>query len=58
MKVRLINSINYMIMDQFNLDKSLQDTITCLKRLYEGEIVCENGMVNMYVRSVKGVNNG
>lgn len=54
MKVKLINAIDFRIMDQFSLNKNLQDTIEYLKNKYDCEIVCDDGCVNCYVRYVKG----
>lgn len=54
MKVKLINAADLIIMDQFSLNKNLQDTIKYLKGQYICEIVCENGIVNCFVRFVKG----
>lgn len=54
MKVKLIKATDFTIMDQFSLNKNLHDTIDCLKEQYDCEIVCDNGVVNCYVRYVKG----
>lgn len=55
MRVKLINSRDYGIIDQFTLNKSLEDSIAYLKSKYIGEVVCENGTINFYVRLTKGV---
>ena len=55
MKVKLINAIDFSILDQFSLNKSLHDTIKYLKSKYDCEIICGNGCVNCYVRHIKGV---
>lgn len=54
MKVRLINASNYSIIDQFELNKSLADTIKYLNEKYDGTVVCEGGIVNYYVNYVRG----
>ena len=55
MRIRLINALDFSIMDQFTLNKSLQESIEYLKSKYDGEIVYEQGILNCYVRYVKGV---
>lgn len=55
MKIRLINSLDYSIIDQFSLDKTLEECITCLSEKYIGEIICEKGIINFYVRFMRGV---
>lgn len=55
MNVRLINAIDFRIMDQFSLNKNLHDTIKYLNKQYDCEIVCSNYCANCYVRYVKGV---
>lgn len=54
MKVKLINAANLIVMDQFSLNKNLHDTIEYLNQKYDCEIVYSDGMVNCYVRCVKG----
>lgn len=54
MKVRLIKVADLTIMDQFSLNKNLQDTIEYLKGQYICEIICGDGILNCYVRYVKG----
>lgn len=54
MKVKLINATDLTIIDQFSLNKNLQDTIEYLKGQYICEIVCSGGLVNCYVRYIKG----
>ena len=54
MKVKLINAIDFSILDQFSLNKSLHDTIKYLKSKYDCEIICNDNCVNCYVRCVKG----
>lgn len=55
MRIRLINALDFSIMDQFTLNKSLEESIKYLKSKYDGEIVCEKGMLSCYVRHVRGV---
>lgn len=55
MRIKLINSIDYSVVDQFELNKSLEESIAYLKSKYIGEVVCENGVINFYVRLIKGV---
>lgn len=55
MRVKLINSIDYSVIDRFTLNKSLEDSVTYLKSKYIGNVVCENGVINFYVRLTKGV---
>jgi len=54
MKVKLIKAADLTIMDQFSLNKNLQDTIKYLNEQYVCEIVCDDSMINCYVRHVKG----
>ena len=54
MKVKLIKTIDFSILDQFSLNESLHDTIKYLKRQYDCEIICDGSCVNCYVRYVKG----
>lgn len=55
MRIKLINSLDYNVIDQFSLDKTLEECVTYLKNKYIGEVVCENGMINFYMRLTKGV---
>ena len=55
MRIKLINSKNYSVIDQFTLNKSLEDSVAYLKSKYIGEVVCKNGVINFYVRLTKGV---
>ena len=54
MKVKLINAIDFSILDQFSLNKSLHDKIKYLKSKYDCEIICDNSYVNCYVRCARG----
>ncbi|WP_312286841.1 hypothetical protein [Terrisporobacter sp.] len=54
MKVKLIKAADLTIMDQFSLNKNLQETIEYLKGQYECEIVCGCEIVSCYVRYIKG----
>ena len=54
MRVKLIDALTYEILDQFKLNKSLQDTIKYLHDMYDGRHKCCNGCVEFYVIGVKG----
>lgn len=55
MRIKLINARDYSIVDQFTLNKSLEDSVEYLKSKYMGDVVCEGGIINFYVRLIKGV---
>ena len=55
MRVKLINSKDCSVIDQFTLNKSLEDSIAYLKSKYIGNVISVNGTINFYMRLTKGV---
>ncbi|WP_297136214.1 hypothetical protein [Terrisporobacter sp.] len=49
MKVKLIYSYDYSVLDQFHLNMTLEDSIKHLKEKYVGEHICKDGILHFYV---------
>ena len=53
-KVRLINANNYSVVDQFTVNKSLEDAVKQLNEMYYGRTECKDGRIDFYVYFIKG----
>lgn len=49
MKVKLIYSYDYSVLDQFHLNMTLEDSIKHLSSKYVGEYMCKDGVLHFYV---------